>query len=106
MMALALARFHELPRRLALAERTTPYLVTYGPFAWTRNPMYVAFLTLWLGWALWYGSIVLFLGLPLLWWHVTSLVPREERDLEARFGEAYLRYKQTVPRWLGKIRRS
>jgi protein-S-isoprenylcysteine O-methyltransferase Ste14 len=30
------------------------------------------------------------------------VVPWEERNLEARFGEAYLRYKHSVPRWLGR----
>lgn len=32
------------------------------------------------------------------------VVPREERTLEARFGEVYLHYKHTVPRWLEKTR--
>ena len=32
------------------------------------------------------------------------VVPREERELEARFGEAYRQYKRMVPRWLGKVR--
>jgi protein-S-isoprenylcysteine O-methyltransferase Ste14 len=32
------------------------------------------------------------------------VLPREERGLEARFGETYLQYKRTVPRWLGKTR--
>jgi protein-S-isoprenylcysteine O-methyltransferase Ste14 len=32
-------------------------------------------------------------------------VPYEERDLEARFGEGYRQYKNTVPRWLGRVRR-
>lgn len=31
------------------------------------------------------------------------ILPREERVLEARFGEVYRQYKRTVPRWLGKI---
>ena len=30
------------------------------------------------------------------------LVPREERTLEAAFGQAYLMYKKRVPRWLGQ----
>jgi protein-S-isoprenylcysteine O-methyltransferase Ste14 len=102
LVALALARVHELPPRVSLAERTPPYLFTGGPYRRTRNPMYLAFLAIWLGWAVWYGSPVLLAGLPALWLHVASRVRHEERDLEVRFGEAYLRYKRTVPRWLGR----
>ena len=29
------------------------------------------------------------------------IVPTEERQLRTRFGETYLRYKGTVPRWFG-----
>jgi len=32
-------------------------------------------------------------------------MPQEERTIEARFGEAYLEYKNKVARWFGKIRR-
>ena len=28
-------------------------------------------------------------------------IPAEETALEERFGQAYLDYKETVPRWLG-----
>jgi protein-S-isoprenylcysteine O-methyltransferase Ste14 len=32
-------------------------------------------------------------------------IPREERALEERFGAAFRRYMDTVPRWLGRSRR-
>jgi len=58
------------------------------------------------GWALFYGSVAVFVASLIFWVLVTFLaVPWEERELEARFGEAYLHYKNTVPRWLGKTRR-
>jgi protein-S-isoprenylcysteine O-methyltransferase Ste14 len=65
--------------------------------------MYVAELGLWLGWALFFGSPGVLIGFVVLL-SVVSLVilPREERGLEAAFGQAYLQYKDRVPRWLGK----
>ncbi len=87
-------------------ERTPRYLLVRGPYTFTRNPMYLSALTIWLGWALFYGSVAVFVGCGVGWVMVTFLVvPWEERELEARFGEAYLRYKNTVPRWFGKTRR-
>lgn len=84
-------------------ERTPRYLLGRGPYTFTRNPMYLAELMLWLGWALFYGSLAVMIGF-LVWWMVFSVVvPREERDLAARFGEDYLHYKNAVPRWFGRI---
>jgi protein-S-isoprenylcysteine O-methyltransferase Ste14 len=85
---------------------TPPYLLTDGPYRWSRNPMYVAALVIWTGWALYYGSaavlvVMLAAGVGLAF----AGVPTEERKLEAQFGGAYLRYKSTVPRWLGRTRR-
>jgi len=78
-------------------------LITDGPYRFTRNPMYVAELALWLGWALFFGSLSVFLGgIALLLVVNLVLVPREERTLEAAFGQVYLMYKKRVPRWLGQ----
>ncbi len=80
-------------------------LITPGPYAVSRNPMYVVELGFWFGWALFYGSLSVLIGF-LLWLAVFSLVivPREERVLEAKFGDAYRQYKQAVPRWIGRRR--
>ena len=84
-------------------ERTPGYLLIRGPYHFTRNPMYLAELALWLGWALFYGSFAVFIGFLLLCVMMNFIaVPREERALEARFGEAFREYKHSVPRWLGK----
>jgi protein-S-isoprenylcysteine O-methyltransferase Ste14 len=57
-----------------------------------------------LGWAIFYGSVSLLIGAFLAWlvFHFV-VIPREERDLEARFGNSYLEYKKKVPRWLGRV---
>lgn len=80
----------------------TQKLLTPGPYAFSRNPMYLFELAFWFGWALFYGSIAVLIGF-LLWFAMFNfvIVPFEERDLEARFGEAYRAYKARVPRWLG-----
>jgi protein-S-isoprenylcysteine O-methyltransferase Ste14 len=86
-------------------EWTPTYLLRRGPYALTRNPMYVAELALWCGWALLYGSVAVLIGFLFLWMVMHfRVIPREERALEARFGEVYLHYKNAVPRWLGKTR--
>ena len=103
-LGLALVRIGDLPERMRLG-LTSPYLLTSGPYAFSRNPMYVADVVLWVGWACFYGSVAVLIGLLALSPVGLIVVPREERGLEARFGETYRQYKQTVPRWLGKRRR-
>ncbi len=84
-------------------ERTPRYMLIKGPYKFTRNPMYLLELVMWLGWALFYGSVAVLIALVIMGaFFVFILVPSEERGLEARFGETYLQYKRTVPRWFGK----
>ena len=85
--------------------KLTPSLLVRGPYRLTRNPIYIAYLGLWLGWALFFGSIgVLIAWLLLCLVANLMIVPQEERDLGAVFGEVYLQYKNRVPRWLGKAK--
>ncbi len=76
-------------------------IVTDGTFRYSRNPMYVAITLLYLGIAslvntLW---LVLFL-VPLMVVIQRGVVAREERYLERKFGDEYLRYKRQVRRWV------
>jgi len=82
----------------------TERLVVQGPYRWVRNPMISGVLFVLLGEALVFRSPGLF-----AWWGFFFLgnaiyMPfAEEPGLEARFGEAYLRYKREVPRWLPRL---
>lgn len=75
-------------------------LLATGPYAHSRNPMYVGEVTIWLGWTMFYGSpSVLAAGLALAG-AMRYAVGREERTLEHEFGHSWTRYAQRVPRWL------
>ena len=83
--------------------RPATTIVESGPYRFTRNPMYLCGMLIWLGWIILYGSVAVLAGAGIFWGSVAALVvPWEERNLEARFGEAYVRYKNSVPRWVGK----
>ena len=80
-----------------------PHLVVAGPYQVSRNPMYVAGLFAWLGWTVFYGSPAVLIGLVLLWSLFTfRVIPGEERQLEALFGDKYREYKRSVRRWIGR----
>jgi protein-S-isoprenylcysteine O-methyltransferase Ste14 len=84
---------------------TPSYLLTNGPYRYSCNPIYMAEAVIWLGWMAFYGSFVL-VGMATLALVLGPLVvPREEKGLEARFGDAYREYRRTTPRWFGKARR-
>jgi protein-S-isoprenylcysteine O-methyltransferase Ste14 len=75
-------------------------LVTTGPYAWSRNPMYAGHLAFLAGLAVATGSPV---ALAALAWHVPWFARRVRRDedrLRERFGAAYDEYASRVPRWL------
>ena len=76
-------------------------LVTGGPFAWSRNPIYLAFNSVYLGGAVLLNSWwpVLLLALVLIALH-HLVITREERFLTVKFGESYRLYSSRVRRWL------
>ena len=72
-----------------------------GPYAWTRNPMYVGMLLLYIGLAVFLNSAWVLAVLPLVLVVMTwGVVRREERYLERKFGSVYLDYKASVRRWV------
>lgn len=81
--------------------RNVQRLVTYGPFGWSRNPLYNGNFLIWMGFAI-ISGVLWFLPIAIVLFAIEySLIVRfEEGVLESTFGEEYLEYKQRTPRWL------
>src|SRR5688500_16575981 len=78
-------------------------LVTTGPFAWCRNPMYLGHIVFLLGLTLVLYSVfaALITAATAVWFHFR--VQRDEKRLQARFGHAYEDYSARVTRWFPRL---
>ncbi len=81
--------------------RDVQRLVSYGIFAWMRNPLYVGNFLIWIGFTV-VSGVLWFLPAVLLIFALeyTFIVRYEEGVLESIFGSEYLAYKERTPRWL------
>lgn len=92
-----------------LMERQTPvldsgcarYLVTCGPFRFSRNPIYLAYTLFTVALGLISGNSWFFVA-AIVSVTATRLIaiPSEERHLEARFGFDYEHYRKRTRRWI------
>ena len=84
------------PSRVGVA-RTEP-LVVGGPQKYTRNPLYLGVVVILLGLALATASSAYFVATVVFFlWFVLVLIPFEERELKAIFGEEWERYSAETP---------
>jgi protein-S-isoprenylcysteine O-methyltransferase Ste14 len=80
--------------------RNVQRLVTYGIFAWARNPLYIGNFLIWMGFVVISGVLwFLPVAIALFAFEYSLIVRYEEGVLESIFGEEYKTYKATVPRW-------
>lgn len=75
-------------------------LVTTGPFAYSRNPMYLGHVIFLAGLALALHSWLAAALAVLTIFRFTARVRRDESRLVERFGAPYVAYLSKVPRWL------
>lgn len=83
------------------ARKPTSTIVTDGAFRHSRNPTYLSLTLLHVGLAcVLHSSWVLLMVIPAVLVTHWGVVLREERYLDAKFGEDYRRYKASVRRWV------
>ncbi len=82
------------------------HLVVHGGYRWTRNPGYVAVVSLILGQGLWLGSaaVVVYAAVVAVAFH-GFVVLYEEPTLRRTFGAQYEAYCRSVPRWFPRLGR-
>jgi protein-S-isoprenylcysteine O-methyltransferase Ste14 len=100
LFALSLREFRAHGTSVRGTERTTT-IVRTGPYRFSRNPIYVAFVLFLLGLALWLNNLWLLVALAAFASFISiMIIPREERFLERNFHDPYSEYKAAVRRWL------
>ena len=76
-------------------------LVQDGPYRFSRNPIYLAFFSLYLGVAFVFDSGYILIMLVVVFVLFDRMqVPREERYLQEKFGEEFRQYREKVRRWI------
>jgi protein-S-isoprenylcysteine O-methyltransferase Ste14 len=84
-----------------LPTRPTLALATDGPYRFTRNPLYLAAIGVYLGVSFWVDGVApLLLLWPMVWVLKRGIIVPEEQYLESKFGNAYVSYRSHVRRWL------
>lgn len=81
--------------------RNVQKLVNHGPFAWSRNPLYVGNFLIWMG-IIALSGVLWFLPVAVAIFALEYyfIVRYEEGVLESIFGDEYLAYKARTPRWI------
>ncbi|WP_250532987.1 isoprenylcysteine carboxylmethyltransferase family protein [Caballeronia sp. AZ10_KS36] len=78
-------------------------LATTGPYAKIRHPQYVGLVVIMSGFLLQWPTLVTLLMFPVLVFMYVRLAIQEERDSEARFGDAWRAYAARTPRFVPRL---
>ena len=83
------------------SHRPTTALVTNGPYLYTRNPIYLGFFLIYLGFTWLAGTLWGLLLSPFLIGTVTQfIIHAEETYLKRKFEDEYTEYSSRVRQWL------
>jgi len=81
--------------------KPTTTIISTGIYAYSRNPIYVAFCLVPIGTGIFLNSfwiLVSFIPSVILVYYIA--IKKEEQYLEDKFGDEYVQYKSKVRRWL------
>jgi protein-S-isoprenylcysteine O-methyltransferase Ste14 len=90
--------------RIGAAEGRQGELVQSGPFAWSRNPVFLGQAVMFAGLVLAVPDVVQFLISAAAIVALRAQVRIEERVLARTHGRPYDDYAARVPRWIGRVR--
>jgi len=80
-------------------------LATTGPYAYIRDPQYVGFILIMLGFLFQWPTLVTLVMFPILVTMYVKLARREEREVLAEFGQEYQRYMSCTPAFFPRFGR-
>ena len=78
-------------------------LATTGPYAQVRHPQYGGFILIMSGFLLQWPTLLTLVMFPVLVTMYVRLARREEREVQAAFGETYRRYAATTPAFVPRF---
>jgi len=79
----------------------TSAFVTGGIYGWSRNPMYLGFLLLLLGWGAYIASpVAILIAITFVPYMNRFQIVPEERMLLSMFGDTFVAYANRVRRWI------
>tara|TARA_B100000674_G_C37833648_1_gene911797 strand:+ start:800 stop:1258 length:459 start_codon:yes stop_codon:yes gene_type:complete len=84
-----------------LPQSETLKIIKTGIYAYSRNPIYLSFVLFHLGMFLTFENIMYFLcSIGLFFWLNNYVIEEEEKYLKNKFEIEYLRYSESVKKWL------
>ena len=100
---LVLGKMYNVSSALGAQLYADQQLITHGPYAIVRNPMYVGIIAATLGGLLIYRTWSLVFALT--FFGLVIRARREEQVLAAEFGQQWADYCQQVPGWIPRFRK-
>jgi protein-S-isoprenylcysteine O-methyltransferase Ste14 len=89
--------------RVLYAAQQAHKLAMTGPYAHVRHPQYLGFISIMVGFLVQWPTLVTLVMFPILVVTYVRLAHREEREVEAEFGDTWREYAARTPRWIPRL---